>query len=73
MTAGCTIARLAFGVFDHQPLLPMGIGQPCNPAVEEHRPVRVDHLLDFGVEFAWAFATKADGAIGFREFGEIGQ
>jgi hypothetical protein len=73
MTAGCTIARLAFGVFDHQPLLPMGVGEPCNPAVKEHRPVSVDHLLNPGIEFGRALATKADGAIGFRELGKIGQ
>jgi hypothetical protein len=51
----------------------MGVGEPCNPAVKEHRPVHVDHLLDPGIQFAGALATKADGAIGFRELGEIGQ
>ncbi len=62
-----------FRMFDHRPLLPKGVGKPRNPAVKEHRPVRVDHLLDPAVEFARALATKADGAIGFRELGEIGQ
>src|SRR5215216_7361702 len=49
------------------------IGEIGHTAIEDHRTLDGDHLVDGAVEIGGLLATYANAAIGFGELHEIGQ
>ena len=49
------------------------IGQFRHPAIDDHRPVVVDHRLDTGIEFILTGNADTLPAISLAQLDEIGQ